>query len=117
VSEKANVSGGAIAGSSVADASVGHLAQFFPTATPVRLAVDITAEAWESERTMIEFGTSREVLFASRLPLEFGQRVRVRNIDASLDVEACIVAMQLQRGHTVVAAQFIHDVANWIVKP
>ena len=117
VSEKASVNAGAITGSSAGDTSVGHLAQFFPTATPVRLPVNVTAEAGESERTTIEFGTSREVLFASRLPLEFGQRVRVCNMDASLDVEAWIVAMQLQRGQTAVAARFLHDVANWIVKP
>ena len=115
--EKACVIGGAVTGSPGDNALVSQLAQFFPTATPVRLPVNIIAETGESERTMIEFGTSREVLFASKLPLEFGQRVRVRNLDASLDIEACIVAMRLQRDHTVFAARFTHEVANWIVKP
>jgi hypothetical protein len=117
VSEKASVNTGATTGASAGDTSVGHLAQFFPSAIPVRFPVNIIAAAGESERTTIEFGTSREVLFASRLPLEFGQRVRLRNLDASLDVEACIVAMQLHSGRTAVAAQFIQEVANWIVKP
>lgn len=117
MSEKVSVNTGAATGASGGDTSVGHLAQFFPAATPVRFPVNIIAAAGESEQTIIEFGTSREVLFASRLPLEFGQRVRLRNLDASLDVEACIVAMRLHSGRTAVAAQFTRDVANWIVKP
>ena len=116
MSEKASVSAGGGSRCPEGSATVGRLARFFPTATPVRLPVNIIAEAGESERTTIEFGTAQEVLFASRLPLEFGQRVRVRNMDASLDIEACVVAMQWQRGQTAVAARFTHEVANWIVK-
>jgi hypothetical protein len=93
------------------------LAQFFPGATPVRLPVRVIHEAGESEQTLIEYGTSQEVLFASGLPLEFGERVRVRNADGSLDAEAFVVALQFQSGHTAVAARFAHEVSNWIVKP
>ena len=96
---------------------VGYLAQFFPTATPVRLPVRVIGEAGESEQTVIEYGTAQEVLFASGLSLEFGQRVRLRNADGSLDAEAIVVALQFQRGHTAVAARFAHEVSNWIVKP
>jgi hypothetical protein len=110
---------------------VGCLAQFFPAGTPVHLPVRVILEAGESEQTVIEFGTAQEVLFASALPLEFGQRLRVRNIDASLDTEALIVAMQfphqdvetmragslLPSGPTAVAARFTEQVSNWIIKP
>jgi hypothetical protein len=95
------------------------------------LPVKVVLEAGESEQTIIEFGTAQEVLFASALPLEFGQRLRVCNVDASLDAEACIVAMQCppqhtittgagmpaQNGYTAVAARFTEQVSNWIIKP
>ena len=112
------------------DSSVGCLAQFFPGGTPVRLPVTLVLEAGESEQTVIEFGTAQEVLFASALPLEFGQRLRVCNGDASLDAEARIVAMQcparparttgteasVRNGHTAFAARFTEQVPNWIIK-
>ena len=49
------------------------------------------------EQTVIEFGTSREVLFSSHLPLEFADTVRVRNADQTLDAEAFVVALQQRR--------------------
>ena len=69
------------------------------------------------ESTIIEFGTSREVLFACTRPLEFGDILRLRNSDGSLDTEASVVAVQYHPGKTVVAARFLNSVPNWIVKP
>ena len=69
------------------------------------------------ESTVIEFGTSREVLFACTMPLEFGDILRVRNSDCSLDTEASVVAVQYHPGATIVAARFLNAVPNWIVKP
>lgn len=100
------------------------LARFFPEATPVRIAVQLarTLEAGDSatasfsESTVIEFGTPREVLFASNTPLEFADVVRLRTSDGSLDVEASVVAVQYHPGRTVVAARFLKEVPNWIVK-
>ena len=69
------------------------------------------------ESTIIEFGTSREVLFACTTPLEFADILRVRNSDGSLDTEASVVAVQYHPGKTVVAARFLNSVPNWIVKP
>ena len=57
--------------------SVADLARFFPDATPVRIPVQIARTVEGSvipnfgESTVIEFGTSREVLFASKAPLDF----------------------------------------------
>lgn len=119
-------------------ASVAELARFFPEATPVRIPVQFTrrisanrinpnrtdakddcqqngAEAGES--TVIEFGTSREVLFACSTPLEFADILRLRNSDGSLDIEASVVAVQYHPGRTIVAARFVTEVPNWIVKP
>ncbi|MFZ0771710.1 MAG: hypothetical protein WCA49_06685 [Candidatus Sulfotelmatobacter sp.] len=68
------------------------------------------------ESTVIEFGTSREVLFACTMPLEFADVLRLRNSDGSLDTEASVVAVQYHPGATAVAARFLNSVPNWIVK-
>ena len=104
--------------------SVASLARFFPEATPVRIPVRLArkAEAPDgsaphfSESTVIEFGTPREVLFACNTPLEFGDELRLRNSDGSLDVEVSVVAVQYHPGKTMVAARFMGQVPNWIVK-
>lgn len=69
------------------------------------------------ERTVIEFGTCQEVLFACTTPLEFADIVQLRNSDGSLDTEASVVAVQYHPGTTIVAARFLKAVPNWIVKP
>jgi hypothetical protein len=86
---------------------------------PVQIAriVDSDQDSSFSESTVIEFGTSREVLFACKTPLEFGDDLRLRNSDGSFDVDVRVVAVQCQPGKTLVAARFKRDVPNWIVKP
>jgi hypothetical protein len=69
------------------------------------------------EATVIEFGTPTEVLFASALPLEFAETLRLQNSDGSLDTEASVVAVQYHNGRTAVAARFTRNVPHWIVKP
>jgi hypothetical protein len=106
--------------------TVAELARFFPEATPVRIPVQFTrgnnassggqSGAGVEESTIIEFGTSREVLFACTTPLEFADILRLRNSDGSLDTEASVVAVQYHPGKTIVAARFINSVPNWIVK-
>ena len=106
---------------------VGRLAKFFPDATPVRIPIKLSragvhGETGEDSRpnylqsTVIEFGTPREVLFAVDCPLEFADRVLVESNDGALHAEACVVAVQYHPQRTVVAARFLKDVANWIVK-
>lgn len=87
---------------------------------PVQLARTLEAGAPAAnftESTVLEFGTSREVLFACNTPLEFADVVRLRNSDGSLDTEASVVAVQYHPGQTLVAARFLGEVPNWIVKP
>ena len=99
---------------------VGRLAKFFPEATPVRIPIKLTRTGCETgtptENTIIEFGTPREVLFVSNIPLEFSEILRLQNRDSSLDAEATVVAVQYHDGQTAVAARFTHEVPNWIVK-
>lgn len=97
-----------------------HLAEFLPRAVPVRIPVRVArigATGFTgSEETVIEFGTPAEVLFASGLPLEFEDTVQIRTADGSLDVKAEIVAVQVHQGKTAVAARFLHEVSNWIIR-
>jgi hypothetical protein len=99
---------------------VGRLAKFFPLATPVRIPIKLSRANGEEpsflQETVIEFGTPREVLFALDCPLEFADRVVLENSDGSLHAEASVVAVQYHPQRTVVAARFLKDVPNWIVK-
>jgi hypothetical protein len=102
-----------------AQSSVAGLAQFFPEASPVRIPVRVVGLKQGvalTEDTVIEFGTPEEALFASTLPLEFEDRIKLENSDGSLSAEATVVAVQYQEGRTAVAARFVREIANWIIK-
>jgi hypothetical protein len=104
---------------SATESFVSKLAKFFPNAVPVRIPVSVsgkTAGKTISENTIIEYGTPREVLFACKLPLEFADKIRVRNSDGSLDADAWVAAVQYHNGQVAVAARFAREVTNWIVK-
>ena len=110
----------------VASITAGHtcvekLAQLFPNASPVRIPVRVmtlgTGRRRLQEQTVIEFGTDQEVLFASTLPLEFEDRIRLLNSDGSLNARATIVAVRYHDGRKAVAARFFGQVTNWIIKP
>jgi len=96
------------------------LAELFPQATPVRIPVRVSALRGRAqkleENTVIEFGTAREVLFASVLPLEFEDHVQIENSDRSLLAEAAVVAVTFHNGRKAVAARFLKEVSNWIIK-
>jgi len=100
---------------------VEKLAELFPGASPVRIPVRVSALSAGrrrlQERTIIEFGTASEVLFASTLPLEFEDRVRLANSDGSFNAAANVVAVRYHDGRKAVAARFIGEVENWIIKP
>jgi len=103
---------------------VSRLAKFFPEATPVRIPIRLSRSEGSGnghehtflQETVIEFGTPREVLFALEHPLEFADRVLLESRDATLRAEASIVAVQYHPERTVVAARFLKDVPNWIIK-
>jgi hypothetical protein len=125
---------------------ISRLARFFPEATPVRIPIklsrshtngntngsdndnsnvnlngDTAAHQPENENvffqdTVIEFGTPHEVLFVVDHPLEFADRVLVESNDGSLRAEASVVAVQYHTERTAIAARFLQNVPNWIVK-
>lgn len=99
---------------------VAQLARYFRDVTPVRIPVRVTGVdaggCTFSENTVIEYGTPTEALFASVLPLEFEDKVRLENADGSLRAEASVVAVQYHNGRLAVAARFARRIANWIVQ-
>ena len=100
---------------------VEKLAQLFPSVSPVRIPVRVstvgTGRRRLEEQTVIEFGTAREVLFSSGLPLEFEDQVHLVNSDGSLDTRATVVAVRYHGGGKAVAVRFVGEVGNWIIKP
>jgi hypothetical protein len=96
------------------------LAQLFPGVSPMRIPVRVlTLGAGRrrlQEKTVIEFGTAHEVLFSSKLPLEFEDRVQLLNSDGSLDACATVVAVRYHNGCKAVAARFVGNIENWIIK-
>jgi len=100
---------------------VAGLVALFPQATAVRIPVRVRALRGQAarleENTVIEYGTAREVLFASSLPLEFEDHVEIETSDRSLQAEAAVVAVQVHDGRKAVAARFLAEVSNWIIKP
>jgi hypothetical protein len=99
---------------------VAELARFFPGAVSVRIPVQVSkgnsGADGTAEQTVIEFGTPTEVLFVSGMPLDFDDTVRMTNLDGSLVIAAKIVAMRFHHGKMAIAARFLEDVANWIIK-
>jgi hypothetical protein len=110
----------AIDSSANAETCIEKLAQLFPNASPVRIPVRVTAlgarRPHVHEQTTIEFGTPQEVLFASTLPLEFEDRLRVANADGSLNARATVIAVRYHGGRKAIAARFAGEVGNWIIK-
>jgi hypothetical protein len=97
--------------------SLERLMQFFPQGSRVRIPVGVSrAFSPEPTATVIEYGTPREVIFRFPLPLEFGERVRLASGEGLLNTEAEILAIQLGQAETLVAARFIGEVPNWIIK-
>jgi hypothetical protein len=112
----------AMASTAMEPSCVEKLAQLFPGVSAVRIPVRVSTAVMNGrrrleEQTVIEFGTAREVLFSSTLPLEFEDPVRVENSDGSLDTRATVVAVRYHNGGKAVAVRFLGEVENWIIKP
>lgn len=109
-----------VAPEAAANSFVAQLARVFRGATPLRMPVRVSGGygggCTFSESTVIEYGTPNEVLFASALPLEFADKVRLENADGSLRTEASVVAVQCRNGRRAVAARFARHISNWIIR-
>jgi hypothetical protein len=96
------------------------LAELFPSATPLRISVSVSAAQGQGhlleENTVIEFGTSMMVFFESRLPLELTDKLHLENSDRSLGTDAIVVAVREGPSRRAIAARFVAEVRNWVVQ-
>jgi hypothetical protein len=96
------------------------LARFFPQAGPVRISVQVTAlrggKTGLREATLLEFGNAEHVIFLSKLPLEFGDRVRLEATGEGRPAEATVVAVQYHEGRKAVAVKFLQGPCDWVVR-
>jgi hypothetical protein len=96
------------------------LAELFPEAVSIRLPVEVSLSraggAGKTEATILEFGTANEALFASTIPFEFGDSLRLTNSDGSLDAAATVIAVHFEHGRRAVAVRFSEKVRNWIIR-
>jgi len=113
-----SANGGTEARHKAGTSEIDRLAQFFPDGTKVKMPVEVALlpQGTETTKTVLEYGTSREVIFRCALPMEFGDRVRLTNKDGSLDAEAEVAAVQIGKSETLVAVRFITEIPNWIIK-
>ena len=98
------------------DNAASRLARIFTGVTPMRIPVQLLRADRVTEPTVIEFGTSKEVIFRTESELDFDEAVRLKNDDGSLDVLVRVIAVQWSDTKQAVAARFVKPVANWIIK-
>lgn len=102
----------------IENSTVEKLAEFFPEAqavsVPVRLRLSSPAGSF-SHQTQIEFCTSREVLFAAAVPLEFQERILLESACGSFTADASVAAIRYDNRERAVAARLVRRVPNWIL--
>jgi hypothetical protein len=97
------------------------LARFFPKALPVRLRAKVSAvrsgSARLHEAVTVEFAAPDYAIFASTLPLEFDDRVRLEREGISRKAEAVVIAVQYHEGRKAVAVKFAQAPCDWVTQP
>jgi hypothetical protein len=96
-----------------------QLSRFFPNATAVRIPVQVTSlrsAPGLKEATVLEFGAPEFGIFASTLPLEFDDPVRVDRNSENGIVDAVVVAVQYHQGRKAVAVKFKQP-CDWLRRP
>jgi hypothetical protein len=97
-----------------------QLARFFPEAEAVHIRAIVTPLRNGSkvrETVLVEFASSEKAIFGSTLPLEFNDRVRLKNAEGSGEAVARVVAVQYHDGHQAVAVQFVNGQCSWVKRP
>ena len=97
-----------------------QLSRFFPSASPVRVPVQVTALRSGSTRlreaTVFEFAGAEHAIFLSTLPLEFADRVKVQGGNSAEVTEGCVVAVQYHEGRKAVAIRFLRGPCHWVTQ-
>jgi len=104
-----------------AQGCVEQLARFFPQALPVRLRALVSAVRSGNSRlhesVTLEFAAPDCAIFASTLPLEFDDRVRLEREGKSRKAEATVIAVQYHAGRKAVAVKFTPGPCEWVMLP
>lgn len=104
-----------------AQGCVEQLARFFPQALPVHLRAQVSAvrtgSAKLQESVTVEFAAPECAIFASTLPLEFDDRVRLEREGKSRKAEATVIAVQYHDGRKAVAVKFTQGPCEWVTLP
>jgi hypothetical protein len=100
---------------------VEQLARFFPQALPIRLRAQVSAvrsgSAKLQESVTVEFAAPDCAIFASILPLEFDDRVRMEREGKSRKAEATVIGVQYHAGRKAVAVKFTQGPCEWVTLP
>ena len=98
-----------------------QLARFFPQALPVRSRAQVSAvrsgSAKLHEAVTVEFAAPDCAIFASALPLEFDDRVRLEREGKSRKAEATVIAVQYHAGRKAIAVKFTEGPCEWVTQP
>lgn len=104
-----------------ASACTEQLARFFPDASPVQVRAVLrllrSGADQVREPVVVEFASGERVIFSSRLPLEFDDRVRISDAEGNAECDATVVALQYHDGRKAVAVQFVDKQIFWVKRP
>jgi hypothetical protein len=96
-----------------------QLSRFFPGAKRVRVAIQITALRGGTSRlreaSVVEFATLEHAIFASGLPLEFDDKVRLEGNRKAYTVDGTVVAVQYHEDQKAVAVRFLRGPCPWMM--
>jgi hypothetical protein len=96
------------------------LARFFPGASQVRVAVQVTAlrggTARLREASVVEFATPEHAILVTSLPLEFADRVRLEGSRKMYSVDATVVGVRYHDEQKAVALKFLRRPCHWIMQ-
>ena len=97
-----------------------RLARFFPGVDPVQVRAVVTplrhGPGNIREKVLVEFASPEKAIFASKLPLEFDDPLRLR-AEGSGECKARVVAVQYHEGRKAVAVQFSDGLCPWVNRP
>jgi len=83
----------------------------------VRVSAVRSGNATLHESVTVEFAAPDCAIFASTLPLEFDDRVRLEREGKSSKAEAIVIAVQYQAGRKAVAVRFAQGPCEWVMLP
>jgi hypothetical protein len=98
-----------------------QLARFFPAADPVQIRAVVSSlrsgSQQPSESVIVEFASPERAIFSSSLPLEFGDRIQLKDARGNGAVVATVIAVQYHEAGKAIAVQFADGKCSWVQRP